>query len=118
MKFKPGDRVVHETLGLGTVVDPENPPRPYTSYAPDQTSLRFFNIGLFVLVLLDNGISGNYPPYYCAFSTLVHLRIESKAPLSDLKVANSAIDAISCASCGGQLKVPYPGIKHCPKCEP
>jgi len=35
-----------------------------------------------------------------------------------LRVANSSPDAVSCASCGGQLKVPYPGIKHCPKCEP
>jgi len=38
--------------------------------------------------------------------------------LLDLKVANSKPDAVSCASCGGWLRSPYPGIKYCPICEP
>jgi hypothetical protein len=36
----------------------------------------------------------------------------------DLKTANSVSSATNCISCGGQLKEPYPGLKHCPKCEP
>jgi hypothetical protein len=34
-----------------------------------------------------------------------------------LKVKNSSPEATKCASCGGKLKEPYPGIKLCPKCE-
>ena len=36
----------------------------------------------------------------------------------DLKTVNSVSSATNCASCGGQLKEPYPGLKHCSKCEP
>jgi hypothetical protein len=36
----------------------------------------------------------------------------------DLKTANSNPSATNCVKCGSKLKEPYPGLKHCPKCEP
>ena len=42
----------------------------------------------------------------------------AKPDSGSLKVANSRPDAKACASCGGLLKEPWPGLKHCPKCEP
>ena len=42
------------------------------------------------------------------------------SPVHDLRKANTAPGATSCASCGGALKDPGmgPTYRHCPKCEP
>lgn len=35
-----------------------------------------------------------------------------------LKERNMAPKATVCCKCGGKLREPYPGLKHCPVCEP
>lgn len=43
---------------------------------------------------------------------------ENSSCSTNLKERNMAPDATICYNCNGKLKEPYPGLKHCPKCEP
>lgn len=36
----------------------------------------------------------------------------------DIKSINMKPESLTCFLCGENLKEPYPGLKHCPKCEP
>jgi len=50
--------------------------------------------------------------------TLIKNGEETIQIIYDLKTLNSSPSAHNCAKCNGQLKEPYPRLKHCPKCEP
>jgi hypothetical protein len=49
---------------------------------------------------------------------LIEITSNSNSLQINLKQLNSSPSSFNCASCGAQLKEPYPGLKHCPKCEP
>ena len=59
------------------------------------------------------GVSSNQPVFILANAKTMKVSI-----VADLKSLNSRHDVFECASCGGLLKVPYPRIKYCPRCEP
>lgn len=42
----------------------------------------------------------------------------TSSPSKDLARLNKESNRNTCAACGNQLKEPWPGLKHCPVCEP
>ena len=68
-------------------------------------------------VLFSDLVKHGFPPDGSLF---IPINEKTKVP-RDLRVANTKLGTTACASCGGPLKNPMPGIlafQHCPTCEP
>ena len=93
MRFKAGDRIKHQELGLGTVVDRDNLPLPFTGkVAPPNDEWT-------TLILLDNGHCDAYPPYWWASNSYITLVQETE--ISEKSSSKPKLTGTShCPLCG------------------
>jgi hypothetical protein len=120
-KMKPGDRVAYRGLmGLdqGILCDFKNLVPPPKHPLAEFFDMEQFGDGTLAVVLFDgNKYRGLvFDPYYVMYAKDLRI-IGNAAPRGDLKYMNMDGRA-ACAACGGPISEPWPGLRHCPKCEP
>jgi hypothetical protein len=113
----PGDKVVLEGGA-------EHPVRACDCYgSASRNSWPYGNMrcGAHVDSFLVYNIDPGFGHGWTRDGTLIRSVVPSAAPVLDasaLRIANMGAAARFCVACGSPLREPYPGLKHCPKCEP